>query len=230
LRNFGGISDIINQSRIQNDLVEYVQDQYIRYTNYKNFDYLSLLFISAHGRHIHFQIVFNENYVFFITSEYDSDSTKIIKDIKKNVNKIIANVEINNEIIGRIFLLILDIIIQHYSLILEMVEDNIEIIQEKLNSTKQIQSFTKKIQDTKKIVYSLKKNIRAFASLPPEIELNANEYILGRNRYVLQTIKHRINNLVKFSESVYSFVEELIRQYDSKINNQTNILVMRLTS
>jgi Mg2+ and Co2+ transporter CorA len=121
--------------------------------------------------------------------------------------------------------------VRFFSRTLEDVEDQIELFITKISTENMMNDkyLLKHIELIRKLSYSIRKHIRALDSITATIEQNENQFFPTELNHLLRLIKRRADAILKFSESVYSFSEQLILSYNSKISNQTNILVMRLT-
>lgn len=210
------------------------QDEYISHRSYDDYDLLSLMFISLNNSHLIYRIFFSDTFLIisaphipvanpdhdFMVSYLD---TKIKNLFSKSKN--LKPIFIFTKTLYNFF----DVFIQRYSLVLEMLEDKIEKLN--LNIPKAIadKNFFAQINELNRLAYSIKKHIRAIDNIIPSLENNYNEFLSKELSHILSSLRFRLNTLLKFSESVYSFAEQLSNNYHTHMSMQTNILVTRLT-
>jgi Mg2+ and Co2+ transporter CorA len=211
------------------------QDQYVNYVNYDAYDFLSVMLISNTNVHTIIKVFFSENFLILSTPDgiINADIAWIHQYVDQRIAKFFkADITQQlNEALGFIFYNIFASIVRFFSQTLEDVEDKIELFITKLSTDEVVNNkYLKHIELIRKLSYSIRKHIRALDTITGTIEQNENQFFPKTLNHLLRSIKRRVDAILKFSESVYSFSEELIVTYNSKITNQTNILVMRLTS
>jgi Mg2+ and Co2+ transporter CorA len=122
----------------------------------------------------------------------------------------------------------IDSIIAKYYEIVTCYESKIEKLLDEILVKPDELHFTT-ITDIRNEIYNLKKNIRAIDNININICLDEIGLIKKMERSSYKNIAVRVRGLLKFIESVYVLSNELMHTYETKISNQTNLLVTRLT-
>jgi Mg2+ and Co2+ transporter CorA len=86
------------------------------------------------------------------------------------------------------------------------------------------------IVEIRRKTYVIKKQIRALTSMASILDYDENELIHPDLIHLIVSLKSRLDALFKFAESVNKFADDLLNAYNSKIMNETNVVVTRLTS
>jgi magnesium transporter len=124
--------------------------------------------------------------------------------------------------------IIIDTIISKYFEIVTSYESKIERFLDEI-LVKPGNHHFELITNVRNEVYTLKKDIRAIDNINIMLCLEEAGLIKKAEYPAYKNISTRIRGLLKFIESVYSLSSELMHSYDTKIANQTNSLVTRLT-
>jgi len=204
-------------------------DETVRYTDYGSYHFISILFTNLSEKQNELNIYFSDK--FLILCEINDRVDEVSKMITFVQDKINLAFDKNTEaekILYQSLYNIFDSFILLSNRTMEKFEDKLEELQDSV-----LESINPKqigiINRSRRFAYHLKKEFRALQNIA---FFNDNtqhfEYI---NKYFkhFKRIEKRISTLISFSESLYTLTGEIMKIYDSKINNKTNLLITRLT-
>ncbi|MDR0950824.1 MAG: hypothetical protein LBM13_04270 [Candidatus Ancillula sp.] len=212
-------------------------DETVRYSNYKEYDFISLIFANEdpETKIINLQelnLYLSQNYLLLIFP--DSPTPELLETlamIEKRINTLFDQNNPHKSWLNRILFVILDSLISSESSFLEQLEDQTESLLQVITTVKKTndQLFSQ-IRNLRGKIYATMKQVRALESIMNAIALDEGGYILKEEEYLFKNIANRATSLAKLAQSIYSLTEELLHSYDSKIGEQTNTIVTRLTS
>jgi len=204
-------------------------DETVRYTDYGSYHFISILFTNLSEHQNELNIYFNDKYL--ILCEINDRIDEINKMMTMINNQIVSAFEKKVEpikILYQSLYNIFDSFILLSNRTMEKFEDKLEDLQDSvLESTnpKQIAN----INSSRRFAYHLKKEFRALQNIAFFSDgVQHYEYIYKYFKH-FKRIEKRISTLISFSESLYTLTGEIMKIYDSKTNNKTNLLITRLT-
>lgn len=216
-----------------------IADKENKYSYYDNYDSMSFVFITKERHNIEFNILLFSDKIILVYGKKNDDVNNFIdfisNIIKQKISKFMSKKNSYKNVsiwASKIFSIILDVTINQYSMVLENIEDGIQNYSIKLNTNKKIdEKIFEDIVGLRDHMYILRKQIRSLSNICMQIsEDNDNDYIPEDLQYLFKGINYRCLNLLRFAESIYTFSEECIHTYDTKINNKTNTIMKRLTA
>jgi Mg2+ and Co2+ transporter CorA len=205
-------------------------DETVRYTNYRDYHFISIVFINSNMKTNEINIYFtNDYFVICVEKNNESEIDKVTDAFVKNLSNLVRNkMPKHNMAISSAIFNIFDTYIFYSVKIMEEIEDSLEKLQDEILQEIQANHMNL-INEYRKKAYLLKKHYRALLNISFFYENTKESTYINEYFMVFEKLSKRIKGLINFSESLYNLSGEIMKIYDSKNNNKTNILITRLT-
>ena len=210
-------------------------DESVRFTAFDGYDFASLVYLDIEND----AVVFNEinlyisrKYMVLVMPENEND--KLLELEEKMIGAARGFLSGKNlqtdsvECLNQLVFLFFNVLITYFSDVLENLEDRMQALSDKITRQVEKDCF-EEIHSLREMAYSAKKVLRAFSYMGLQILCNENDVLSKKKLFLFRNLDTRFRKLYDFSENVYGLSSELLQTYDSKISQQTNDIVNKLT-
>jgi magnesium transporter len=215
-----------------------VIDEAVRYTVYKDYDFISLLFICAPDGSNEgardfpeFNIyLFSDCLVLCLPDDAGSALEGAAANLLTRLDGIITKGDEHISWLNRMLYITLDTFIASQARYLEGLEDEVEDLLDEVTALKKpTDNMFERIRHLRRTVYATMKAMRATGSVSDALTTNESDYILPDEMHLFRSIVTRTASLTSLATSIYALTEGLLHTYEAKITDRTNDAVTRLT-
>jgi Mg2+ and Co2+ transporter CorA len=215
---------IDNSSLKETDII----DETVRYTKYKEYHFISLIFIDEDIKKHEINIFFCDSWLII---EYNNFESRLAKNfhtfVQNKINSIFEDEKNADIAMAKILYYLFDAYIFESSKLLEKYEDLLEKLQDDIlkNASKKMLD---KINEYRNDLYIIKKHYRSLKNIN-FLNDTYNPEIPEKIFSTFTSVSKRVHNLFTHSDELYSLCNQLSSLYDTKLNANTNITITRLT-
>jgi magnesium transporter len=221
-----------------------VIDEAVRFTDYKDYDFISLLYVCAPGTHANGSArasdegfpelnfyVSPDHVVLCLPAKPGPALETAAASIIARLDALITKGEEHVSWLNRLLYVTLDILIATQASYLETLEDDVEDMLDEVTALKKpTDEMFQRIRAVRKTVYATMKAMRATGAVSDALITNESGYIQNEDMHLFRSIATRASSLTSLSTSIYALTDGLLRTYEAKISDRTNDAVTRLTS
>lgn len=203
------------------------KDEGVRLRNFEGYDFVSFKYFVRDIKHLEtkdLNLFVGVNYVILVAEE----APHIVEQIKEYVIKKMNPPFAKRKSLNKIYYLIWEWIIIHYSNIMIEIEDIVENLEEEIIGESKKGHF-EQINDYRRIIRKIKKYIRPLLYIGDELLVNDNYIIQKEMIRYFKNIDIRINKLYDFAEDLLEMAEQVRTIYDSKQAARTNEIATNIT-
>jgi len=203
------------------------KDESVRLRNFEGYDFISFKYLNwdiQYMESIDLNLIVGQNYVILI----GEDAPQIVEQIKDYIIKKMNPPFTKRKSLNKIYYLIWEWLITHYSNIMVEIEDTIENIEGELAIASKEEHFHQ-IYYYRKIIRKIKRYIRPLLYIGDELIVNDNHTIRKDMIRYFKNIDVRINKLYDFVEDLQDTADQVRRIYDSRLAARTNKIAVNIT-
>jgi magnesium transporter len=203
-------------------------DETVRHTDYKGYDFTSLVYMEPVGGGVSQQeinLFFSKNYLIIVLPDEAGASLAKLTGTLRRAAEYAA---IRAQPLAYLHHFVFDSILTDFAGILESLEDEIETLAEEIVTNPDHRQIDE-IGRLRKTAYTYKKLLRAQSYIGSQILLDENKLHDGDNMRYFRDINARMMKQYDLAESLYALSNDLLHTYDSKFSVQMNKSVNKLT-